>query len=114
MSVATLANTNVNVLRSAETIDASGGVVQTWNAHLNLKARVQPLSAFDSQRYSSDTETITHRVYFPGVPDIKHSDRIQYRDSKGNLRTLDAKGVRNTDELDVFTTVEAEEQTGKQ
>lgn len=114
MSVATLANTMVTVQRRSNSTDASGGVVQTWTAHLNLRARVQPLSAFESARFGSDTETITHKVYFPGVPDIKHSDRLQYTDRLGRLRTLEIRGVRNTDELDVFTTVEAEEQTAKQ
>lgn len=106
MSVATLAVHKVTTQRKTTSVDASGGITETWANYLTLSCRIQPLSAREQQLYSRETEVVTHKIYFPGTPDITPSHRIVY-----GSNTFEVKGVRNIDHLDRFLTVEAELQT---
>jgi head-tail adaptor len=49
---------------------------------------------------------ITHKVYVPGAPDIKATDRFTFRGD-----TYQIHAVRNIDELDRFLTLEVTQGT---
>lgn len=106
MSIQSLAIHTVTTQRKTTASDAAGGLTETWANLLKLSCRIQPLSAREAQLYSRETEIVTHKIYFPGAPDVTASDRIIF-----GSNTYEVKGVRNIDHLDRFLTVEAELQT---
>lgn len=108
MSVATLADKTVSVERATITRDGQGGRVETWAEVLSVSARIQPLSAGESIRYSREAEIVTHKIYVPLSPDIRHGDRIVFVNVHDVTETYEVKGVRNIDHQDRFLTIEAE------
>lgn len=76
MSITALAKTTVQHERGTTTRDATGGQIITWAAMGNLRGSVQPLSGSERVEAGRTGAFITHKVYFPGTPDIQSIDRL--------------------------------------
>ncbi len=103
MSVASLANTSIVVQRP--TVAASAAQGETLATVFTGKARIQPLSGAEINRYSRDLSSVTAKAYVAGTPDIKADDIMT-----AGSDTYLVKAVRDIDLLGRFTTIELEEQ----
>lgn len=104
MSLASLANQTATVERLTTTTDSWGGPVRAWSAVTTAKCRVQPVTGVDSIVQARPDLRISHRVYFPGSPDVQAGDRL-----KVDGLTLYVEVVRDIDRLRRLLTVDCEE-----
>lgn len=110
MSVASLSITQITVQRRTITKDGWGGQTNVWTRHLDMSARVQPLSAEDRALLQQrEGQVVTHRVYVSGTPDIAAEDRIKVPGKVPDARSLYVHGVRDIDLLGRFLTIDCEE-----
>lgn len=94
---------------SATTYSSAG--TKTWSTrHSNVKCDIQPLSAAEAIRYSSEQSAVSHKMYcMPGeVTGTVASDRVVF-----NGRYFEITGVRDTDEIGRLLVIELLEITGR-
>lgn len=103
MSVASLATTSVVVTRRGAPSGAAGTMSIT--TVFSGRARIQPLSGAEQQKYSRDTEVVNTKAYIPGVTQIRAGDIL----SAGSDAYI-VRAVRDIDLLGRFTTLEMERQ----
>jgi head-tail adaptor len=116
VSVATLSNTEVQVQRPTESVDAWGGKTRSaWTTQQTLRMRVQPLGGDEIRLHGREEMRVTHKVYVTGKPDITDRDRLKPTGSVGgtdkwdSARSLYVRAVRNIDLVNSFLTIECEE-----
>ncbi len=89
----------------------SSGGDKTWSdRHTSVRCDIQPLSAAESIRYSSEQLAVSHKMYcVPGdVTGTIAGDRVIF---KG--RYFEITGVRNIDEVSRLMTIELLEIVGR-
>ena len=106
MSVKTLCIHTVTVQRNNAVPDRKGGRPDNWeDMHVDIKARIRPVSAREAAQWGGLPTTVTHIVYVHDATlEILEKDRIVY-----NERTFNVLGVRDVDEWGRYLIINAEE-----
>ena len=112
MSIRTMLR-NVATIQSfvtSATTYSSGGT-KTWSdRHANVRCDIQPLSAAESIRYSSEQSAVSHKMYcVPGdATGTTAGDRVIF-----DGRYFEVTGVRDTDEVGRLLVIELLEIPGR-
>lgn len=106
MTVESLCIHTITVQENNAVADGRGGMPDNWiDKHVDIAARIQPLSADERAQWGGIPSLITHRIYVGDASlEILESDRIVY-----DGRLFDIQGVRDIDEWGRFLTIDARE-----
>ncbi len=103
MSLDSLCDKTISVLRPAVLVSDSGAYEETYGIWKTVKARIQPLTATELEKLGREATDIGIRFYC--VPcGIEEPDRIGY-----GSRTFEVLGVRDIDEQGRLMTVDCVE-----
>ncbi len=103
MSIESLADKTVSILRLSTTTTDTGAYEETFAVWKTWQVRIQPLTAAEMIKLGREATDIGIKLY--GVPvGLEEPDRILYGD-----RTFEVVGVRNIDEQDRLSTVDCVE-----
>lgn len=70
---------SVDISRPTTSTGSAGGTKPTYaSLSTGVKARVQPMSANENERYGGERTRRMIRVFLPGTTDITEKDRITY------------------------------------
>jgi head-tail adaptor len=104
MSLTSLCGKTVAIERGSDTGDNWGGQTRSYSQVAKAKCRIYPVTGNDSVIHGMPDLRITHRLYFPGTPDIRSGDRFKF-----GSRYFYVQVIRDVDEQGVFLTVDCEE-----
>jgi len=100
-----LLNSTMYVHRRTVTRDALGGITESFALVASVDSRIQPLTAKETDLYSKEGETITHKAYFSFGANVEPRDRLIFRGKTFIVRT-----VMNPDYEDVYLVANVSEQ----
>ena len=105
MSIETLYNSEASVQGRTQTLDAWGGIKESFATTSTFRCRFQPTTADEKNLYSREGQVVDLKAYTsPKVP-ITINDQISF-----NSRTFIVKGIINPDEADHHIVLFLEEQ----
>lgn len=93
-----LFTTSVTVQRRTETIDDSGGVIQTFATALTTPMRIQPVTQTDSEVAGALRGLNAFRCFCSPGLDIRRDDRLQWTETTTGssvTRTVEVTGLRD-------------------
>ncbi len=102
-------NRRLTIQSRTATRDATGGFSETWaDTGTTVWASIRPLRG--DEQYDADQQKgrVSHRITMLHGSSITETDRLQTED---DARTFDLVSVRNVDEANVVTEIDAIEQT---
>jgi head-tail adaptor len=98
--------------KSTETIDSSGGRVESWGTSTGANGFVQVRSVGDDVAGGAERSTRRATIYFNGKPTITVKDRISYDSTTWEVSSVRVPQERTTSDALCFTIVEAAEVFG--
>lgn len=90
-----LLNSTVDIQRRTVARDALGGMTESFATIATADTRMQVLTAKETNDYSREGETITHRAYFSFGTDIAARDRILFDGKTYIVRTVENPDYEN-------------------
>lgn len=103
MDIGTLRE-RVSLQSATDTVDAAGQPARAWATYSTVWARVEPLSAMETQRADQQIGSITHRVTVRYLSTITNLHRVLY-----GSRALNIRGVTDTNERHYQMILDCEE-----
>ncbi len=92
MSVASMANTNAQVMRATTPVGDFGSVVRDRGQVGTLTLRISPLSGMERTFAGREVQDATHKGYVEGASDVTFKDQLKHTDALGE-HTLDVESV---------------------
>jgi len=103
----------VSILAKAtDTLDSSGGRVETWATSSVLTGFLQVRANADTVAGGAERSTQTATIYFPGRPIIRVRDRISYGSTIYEISSVRVPDERPLSDALCYTIVEAAEVFG--
>jgi SPP1 family predicted phage head-tail adaptor len=106
MSVETLFNSNAKLETRTQTLDAFGGIKESFAVAQSFSCRIQPTSAEEQNLYNREGMTVEAKAYVSHRLNPNVTDRVIF-----GSRTFLIRGVLNPDEADLYKVLYLEEQS---
>ena len=98
-------NSKATLQSRTQTLDAFGGMVESFSTARNFPCRIQPTSADEQDLYSREGQVVTAKAYVSASLAPGTNDRVVF-----NSRTFYIRGILNPDEANMYKVVYLEEQ----
>lgn len=106
MSVETLFNSNARLEKRTQTLDAFGGIQESFAVSQSFACRIQPSNANEQNLYNREGMVVTAKAYVSHRLVANVTDRVKFGD-----RTFLIRGITNPDEADLYKILYLEEQS---
>ena len=105
MSVESLFNSNATLETRTQTLDAFGGIKESFATFSTFTCRIQPTKADEQNLYNREGQVVNAKAYVSSTLSANVTDRVVFND-----RTFLIRGIINPDEANVFKVLFLEEQ----
>tara|TARA_R110000824_G_scaffold22442_2_gene82117 strand:+ start:88 stop:408 length:321 start_codon:yes stop_codon:yes gene_type:complete len=105
MSIETMFNSEATLESRTQTLDAFGGIKESFAATTTFACRIQPTSADEQNLYTREGMTVKMKAYVSHRLSANVTDQVAF-----GSRTFLVRGVLNPDEADLYKVLFLEEQ----
>ena len=105
MSVESLFNSNATLQTRTQTLDAFGGIKESFATGETFACRIQPPSADERNLYTREGQVVNAKAYVSHRLNANVTDQVSF-----GSRTFLIRGVINPDEADLYKILFLEEQ----